>query len=80
MNKRIIIGIALSLIMIVVIIFAIANKDTLFTNEVVIEYPDGCVEKYVMNKLVTEKCEDKNWTEYNKYDDSDGFNFNLTLQ
>jgi len=55
-NKRNVIGFILTLILIGTIAYAVTNRDTIFKNEVVVEYPDGCIEKFVNGNLVTEEC------------------------
>jgi len=32
------------------------NRETIFTSKMDIDYPDGCVETYINNKLITDKC------------------------
>ena len=60
MNKetRITIASILVLAIVGVCIIAYMNKDTLFTNNVELEYPDGCIEEYVDTILVTDVCEE----------------------
>jgi len=56
MKKRNIIGCVLIAIILFMIFIIIMNKDTIFKNTISINYPDGCVETFVNNKLVTEEC------------------------
>jgi hypothetical protein len=58
MDKKIrtTIGIVLFFIIAVMVIIAVKNKDEWFKNEATIEFPDGCVEKYVNGELVTDEC------------------------
>ena len=60
MKKRTIIGIFLTIIIIAGIVFVYINKDEYFTNEVLITYGDGCVEKYIDAVLVGNKCDSNN--------------------
>ena len=59
MNKkiRIGIGIILSLIMIIGIIYVVKHKDEIFNPRIKYQYPDGCVEVYLNTELITPECE-----------------------
>ncbi len=58
MEKRIrqYIGIAFVFIIAISILAIILNWDIAFTQTVEVIYPDGCQEKFVNSKLVTEEC------------------------
>jgi hypothetical protein len=53
---RIIAVIVLLLVIVVTGVATYLNKDTLFRNEVVITYPDRCVEVFVNRELTTPEC------------------------
>ena len=55
-NVKITVSAVCFIIMIVMIIWMINEKDVLFQNNVEITYPDRCVEKYVNTELITEEC------------------------
>ena len=56
MNKRNIVGCILIAIILFMFFIIYMNKETIFKNKVTINYPDGCVEKYTNNKLMTDEC------------------------
>ena len=81
MEKRTMIGIGLALIFIVSIVIGFMYKDTLFTNQAIITYPDGCVETYENAVLIGEKCDRSNVSEVSRYNQyGDVLNFNLTME
>lgn len=53
---KIVFGIILSIVVLFGIIMVLINADVLFSNKVVVKYPDGCIEKFVENKLVSSVC------------------------
>ena len=57
MNKRILIGIFLSTIIIIGLVYCFLNRETMFKNVVNIGYPDGCQESYTNGQLTTEPCD-----------------------
>ena len=58
MNNKIRYGLAGFFILLIVVsgIFIYKNGKDLFTSKVTITYPDGCVEEFENNELVTEMC------------------------
>ena len=58
MNKhiRVTIGIICFLIILIMAIWMIKERDTLFRSEAQIVYPDRCIEEYINSKLVTDEC------------------------
>lgn len=53
---RFIIGICLIVIMIVMGVYTYNHREEFFSNKVIIEYPDGCVEIYINNEMVSPEC------------------------
>jgi len=56
MNKKNIIGCVLIAIILFMIFIIIVNRETIFSNKVSINYPNGCIETCVNNKLITDEC------------------------
>ena len=56
MNKRIIIGTLLVLLIIGMAIFCFMNKDKLFSSDINVTYPNGCTEHFVDKQLVSPSC------------------------
>jgi len=56
MNKRIIIGTLLVLLIIGMGIFCVMNKDKLFSSDINVSYPNGCTEHFVDKQLVSPSC------------------------
>lgn len=58
MNKKIRMGLGGLFIVVIVVtgLILFFNRDTLFTNRAVIEYPDGCVEVYINTVLQGNEC------------------------
>lgn len=59
MNDKIRYSIAVILVLLIigVGIYAYMNKESLFRNEVVIQYGDGCNETYINGELINPICE-----------------------
>lgn len=56
MNKRNILACVLISIILFMLFLIIVNNDTIFKNKIDINYPDGCIETFVNNKLITKEC------------------------
>lgn len=56
MNRRIILGISLGALIIIMSVILFIFKGSIFTQEIMIEYPDGCIEKYINGELVSDMC------------------------
>ena len=55
-KNKIIIACGLGAIILILVGVMLYYKDTVFRNEITIEYPDGCVETYVNNKPISPMC------------------------
>jgi len=56
MEKRKVIGCILVAIILFMVFVIFVNRETIFSNKVTLNYPDGCVEEYINNKLITDEC------------------------
>jgi len=54
-NKFIIAGCLIAVIFIITLILCI-QRDTIFKNEIIITYPDGCTESFINGELQTQEC------------------------
>ena len=57
MKGTTIVGIGLIVVIIVMTVILYNQWETIFTHQVVIDYPDQCQEKYINGELVTEECD-----------------------
>ncbi len=55
-KRRMIVGVILAILMLAMIGYVIVNREFIFNNEVVITYPDRCVEKFINGEIVTPEC------------------------
>lgn len=76
MEMRTMIGIGLTILILVGIVFVYNNKEEFFKNEATIVYPDGCVETYLNMVLTSEKC---NVTDIDPVDKYNQYGDNSTL-
>ena len=56
--NRKLIGFALIVIIIIGGIFVWLNKDKYFKSEIIVTYPDGCIEKFINTELITPICKE----------------------
>lgn len=57
MERKKVVSIIFFIILIVGIgLYVLINRETLFTNKITIDYPNGCSETYVNKELVSPKC------------------------
>jgi len=56
MEKRKVIGCILITIILFMLFVIFINHETIFSNRMTFNYPDGCIEEYINNKLITDEC------------------------
>ena len=57
-KKKVSLAVVLGIIIFIGVLFIAFNYDTLFSNKIEITYPDGCIELYEQNELVSPICEE----------------------
>ena len=77
MNKQLKIGLAVffTLLLIIGILTIFVYRETIFKNDITIEYDNGCTERYINGELVTPECE---LEENTGYQGDTLWNLNLT--
>lgn len=74
---RKLIGFSLIIVIIIGGIFVWLNRDKYFMSEIVVTYPDGCIEKFIGTELVTSICDEGRRLEEEQSKSRSPFAFNI---
>lgn len=55
-ERRTLLAVVLLVVIIIMALVIYINRDNFFASRATIKYPDGCVEKYRNDVLITPKC------------------------